>query len=85
MTNYEHITSSKEVLSNFITQVAYARYSPWSSEFSKQFCDNCPTTRYRYEGTNEEDDFHECDFSDGVCPNGDDIDWWLSQEVKETE
>lgn len=28
-------------------------------------------------------DLHECDFTDGKCPHGSDIVWWLQQPVKE--
>lgn len=79
MTNADRIRAmSDEALAEWMSGMAYGRETPWSEPFQKKFCDNCPTVRGTYE-SGREDDFNECDFSDGVCPHGSDIVWWLRQ------
>ena len=82
-TNADRIRAmNDEELAEWMSGMAYGRETPWSEPFQKKFCDNCPTVRGTYE-SGREDDFNECDFSDGVCPHGSDIVWWLRQPVKE--
>lgn len=57
---------------------------PWE-DFAKQFCNSCPVTDVMYiNGRRME--FHACDdlFGPG-CPHGDDVAWWLQQEVDHAE
>ncbi len=82
MTNFESLTTDINVLANFISRCAYIGENVWANSFSNKFCKKCPTTHCIFEdGT--EDDFHECDFRDGICPHGSDIEWWLNQESEE--
>ena len=65
-------------LADFLSKIAYARYTPWSKQFSDKFCKTCK----RITGTLEDGsqiELTECDFSDGVCPHGGDLVWWLNQ------
>ena len=96
MTNFENISSSTEEMSKFICKVAYGRFDPWVELFSQEFCHTCPTTHVIYsriedmngnvicdfekDTKSREDDLHPCDYTDGECPHGDDVSWWLSQE-----
>lgn len=82
MTNFESLTTNINALANFISKCAYGREDVWTYAFNKEFCKKCPTIHCTFED-GKEDDFHECDFSDGVCPHGSDIEWWLDQELKE--
>ena len=43
----------------------------------------CPTTTCTVEGYHHPIDLHECDFTDGKCPHGEDIVWWLQQPAEE--
>ena len=82
-TNADRIRAmSVEELAEFICEIAYGRKTPWSEPFVKKFCDRCPTVRGTY-ASGKEDDFHECDFVDGECPNGSDTVWWLRQPAEE--
>jgi hypothetical protein len=99
MTNFENIRATKDGMSAFIAKVAYGMFDPWAELFARKFCDNCKTTHVTYQriedtdgnvlvqfpsgAKSKEDDLHACDYSDGVCPYGDDITWWLNQECTE--
>jgi len=101
MTNYEYIVSSPEVLAEFINKVAYCGETIWSKPFYNMFCKICPTVHVKYDVIEDmngkvirkfedgekgsEDDLKPCEFSDGFCPNGDEIIWWLDQEYKQNE
>ena len=85
MTNADHINSMTiEEKAGFLSSIAYGRETPWSEPFARRLCDSCPTVHGKYE-SGIEDDFHECDFVDGKCPNGGDIVWWLQQPVEEDD
>lgn len=75
--------ANKQELAAILEKFTYGRYDPWSSEFHNKFCKTCPTITEQIMGYGKELSFHECDYVDGVCPNGDMIEWWLEQEVKE--
>lgn len=84
MTNAQKIRAmSDEELAGFISQIAYARHTPWSSLFERAFCDRCPTETLRLEGYHGPLGLHECDFSDGTCPHGSDVAYWLQQPAEE--
>lgn len=73
-------TMNTQELRDFIESLAFGRETPWSEPFEKACCSKCPVTHATIVETGKEYDFHECDFVDGVCPYGDDIEWWLKQK-----
>ena len=80
MTNAQKIRAmSDEELTVFLSRIAYGRKTPWSDQFAKKFCSSCPTTEYKSECYLKPMHLHECDFTDGKCPNGNEIVWWLRQ------
>lgn len=56
-------------LADFIASLAYKGETPWCVPFRRAFCDKCVST--------------ECDFTDGKCPHGSDIEWWLKQPAEQ--
>lgn len=79
-TNADRIRAmSDEELADLIEKFAYSGETPWCDAFTKEFCDNCPETVVKVEGFSNLQYLHECDFSDGECPHGSDIMWWLQQ------
>lgn len=70
-----------EELAEFLCQLAYAGKDPWSEPFARLFCDQCPEPEYTL-GDGRKLRLHECDFSDGKCPHGNDIVWWLNQPAE---
>ena len=83
-TMFDEIKSfNKDQLANFIYKLAYARETPWDDEFKKTFCDKCPTTKCITE-TGAVLELCECDFSDGKCPHGDPVLWWLSSSTEKS-
>ena len=84
ITNGDRIRSmSDEALADFLAGIAYARNTPWSEPFSNTFCKTCPTVEVTLEGYHEPMNLTECDFSDGVCPHGRDMVWWLQQPAED--
>lgn len=84
ITNADRIRAmSDDELANFLLNVAYAGSDPWAIPFARKFCDNCPTVEGTDPVTEFTMDFHECEFSDGKCPHGTDIVWWLQQPAEE--
>lgn len=84
VTNADRIRGmSDDELAELLSQIAYAMYTPWSEPFSRTCCDSCPVTTVKLEGYCHEIDLHECDFTDGKCPHGGDIVYWLRQPAKE--
>ena len=84
VTNGEYIRSMLDKdLANLLASLAYGRETPWSEPFDKKFCRNCPTVEGTIQETGQTMDFHECDFADGECPHGSDIEWWLQQPREE--
>ena len=80
MNNADKIRSmSDEELTEFLSRIAYGRKTPWSDQFAKKFCSSCQTTEYKSECYLKPMHLHECDFTDGKCPNGNEIVWWLRQ------
>lgn len=71
-----------EELAEFLSRIAYAGKEPWSEPFARLFCDQCPEPEYTL-GDGRKLRLHECDFSDGKCPHGNDIIWWLNQQAAE--
>lgn len=86
MTNADRINSMTiEEKAEFLSSIAYGRETPWCKPFAEEFCKSCPTTTCTAEGYSNPMDLHECDFTDGKCPHGSDIVWWLQQPVKEDD
>ena len=84
VTNADRIRAmSDEELTEFLSRIAYGRKTPWSDQFAKKFCSSCPTTEYKSECYLKPMHLHECDFTDGKCPNGNEIVWWLRQPAEE--
>lgn len=54
---------------------------PWSA-FAEKFCSSCPVIGVLYVNGKREE-YHPCD--DLSCPHGDDVAWWLHQEVDHAE
>lgn len=82
MTNIDNIRSmSVKELEEFLISIAFRRETPWSRPFSEKFCKNCKPIIATVEEFDEPQAFCECDFVDGVCPYGSDIEWWLQQPV----
>ena len=85
-TNADRIRAmTDEELSEFLSSIAYGRETPWSEPFDEKFCKSCPTTTCTVEGYHHPMDLHECDFTDGKCPHGRDIVWWLQQPAGEED
>lgn len=81
-TNGDRIrTMSDEELAEMLSQLHYGRDEPWSSPFARKFCDSCPAPEYTFDDGRKMD-LHECDFTDGKCPHGGDIVWWLQQPAE---
>lgn len=86
MTNADRIRAmSDEELAEFLSSIAYGRETPWSEPFAEKFCKSCPTTTFTCEAYHHPMELHECDFSDGKCPHGSDIIWWLQQPAEEDD
>lgn len=80
MTNAGRINAMTiEEKAEFLSSIAYGRETPWSLPFAEKFCKSCPTTTCTVEGYHHPMDLNECDFTDGKCPHGDNIVWWLQQ------
>ena len=79
-TNADSIRAmTDEELAELLSSIAYDRETPWSEPFDKKFCKSCPTITCTVEGYHHPMDLNECDFTDGKCPHGSDIIWWLQQ------
>lgn len=84
MTNADRINvMTIEEKAEFLSSIAYGRETPWSEPFDEKFCKSCPTTTCTVEGYHHPMDLHECDFTDGKCPHGSDIVWWLQQPTED--
>lgn len=83
ITNNERISAMTiEEKAEFFYNLAYARETPWSEQFSKKFCESCPATKCEVSDYSKPIYLHECEFSDGECPHGSDIMWWLQQPAE---
>ena len=86
MTNADRINAMTiEEKAEFLSSIAYCRETPWCEQFAEKFCKSCPTTTCTVEGYHHPIDLHECDFTDGKCPHGEDIVWWLQQPCGEED
>lgn len=84
MTRADRIRSmSDEKLAEFLSGIAYGRKTPWSKVFEKKFCKNCPVMKCEISGHLNPMFLHECEFDDGKCPHGSDVEWWLRQPAEE--
>ena len=82
-TNADRINAMTiEEKAEFLSSIAYGRETPWSEPFAEKFCKSCPTTTCTVEGYHHPMELHECDFTDGKCPHGTDIVWWLQQPAE---
>lgn len=82
-TNSDRINAMTiEEKAEFLSSIAYGRETPWCEQFAEKFCKSCPTTTCTVEGYHHPMDLHECDFTDGKCPHGEDIVWWLQQPAE---
>lgn len=85
-TNADKIRSmSDEELAEFLYSIAYGRETPWCEQFAEKFCKACPVTKVDIPEYLNPLFLHECDFTDGKCPHGSDIVWWLKQPAEEEE
>ena len=85
MTNAGRINAMTiEEKAEFLSSIAYARETPWSLPFAKKFCNICPKPEYTLDDGRKLK-LHECDFTDGKCPHGSDIVWWLQQPAEEAD
>ena len=75
---------SDDALADFISRIAYGRETPWSKPFLETFCHSCPAPEYALDDGRKMK-LHECDFTDGECPHGGDILWWIEQPAEEDE
>lgn len=83
ITNADRIRSmSDEELAEFISGIAYGRENPWSNLFEEKCCKNCPITKCEISDYLNPIFLHECEFDDGKCPHGSDVEWWLQQPAE---
>lgn len=86
LTNADRINAMTiEAKAEFLSSIAYGRETPWCEQFAEKFCKSCPTTTCTVEGYHHPMDLHECDFTDGKCPHGEDIVWWLQQPAEDAD
>ena len=86
MTNADRINAMTiEEKAEFLSSIAYGRETPWCEQFAEKFCKSCPTTTCTVKGYYHPIDLHECDFTDGKCPHGEDIVWWLQRPCGEED
>ena len=84
-TNADRIRAmTDEELAEMISGIHYDWENPWRTQFARKFCDNCPAPEYTLEDGRKMK-LHECDFSDGKCPHGDSVVWWLQQPAEEVQ
>lgn len=82
-TNSDRIGSmTTEEKAEFISGIAYGRETPWCEPFAEKFCKTCPEPEYTLEDGRKMN-LHECDFTDGKCPHGSSIVWWLQQPAED--
>ena len=86
MTNADRINSMTiEEKEEFLSSIAYGRETPWSEPFAEKFCKSCPETKCEIPDYLNPLFLHECDFTDGKCPHGSAIVWWMLQPAKEDD
>ena len=74
-----------EEKAEFLSSIAYGREAPWSEPFAEKFCKSCPETKCEIPDYLNPLFLHECDFTDGKCPHGSAIVWWMLQPAKEDD
>ena len=74
-----------EEKAEFLSSIAYGRETPWCEQFAEKFCEACPVTKVEIPEYLNPLFLHECDFTDGKCPHGEDIAWWLQQPAGEED
>ena len=80
LTNADKIRyMSDRQLEAFIEKIMLTGDNMWSVPFSKKFCENCQPVATKESPVYGTVEFFECDFADGECPNGKDLEWWLKQ------
>lgn len=77
-------TMTDEELAEMLSQLYYGREEHWSFPFARKFCDSCPAPEYTLDDGRKMN-LQECDFTDGKCPYGSDIVWWLQQPAEEAQ
>ena len=83
MTNADRIQSmTLEELHALLVTVAFDE-SPWDKLFLRECCAKCEPTTGTIVETGQEVKLYECDFTDGKCPHGDAIMWWLLHPAEE--
>ena len=84
-TNYDRIMDmSAEEFAEFLKGTEYR--PPWADAFEKTCCRKCKTeTVTMTDEPKRTLELHPCDFTDGECPHGSDISWWLSQTIEKKE
>ena len=83
-TNADRINAMTiEEKAEFLSSIAYGRETPWCEQFAEKFCKACPVTKVDIPEYLNPLFLHECDFTDGKCPHGSDIVWWLKQPSEE--
>lgn len=84
MTNADRINAMTiEEKAEFLSSISYSRETPWSEPFAEKFCKICPETKCEIPDYLNPLFLHECDFTDGKCPHGSDIVWWLQQPLED--
>ena len=85
MTNADRINAMTiEEKAEFLSSIAYGRETPWSEPFAEKFCKICPETKCEIPDYLNPLFLHECDFTDGKCPHGSYIVWWLQQPLEDS-
>lgn len=80
MTNADKIRYMSDAqLAVFIEKILLTGDEMWSVPFSKKFCEKCQPVATKESPVCGTVEFYECDFADGKCPNGGDLEWWLKQ------
>ena len=85
MNNYDRVMCmTPEKLAEFLKEAEYR--PPWADAFGKECCDKCRTeTVTVMEEPHRTLEVNPCDFTDGECPHGSDITWWLAQRAPTKE
>ena len=85
MNNYDRIMCmTPEKLAEFLTDAEYR--PPWVDAFGKECCDKCKTESVTVmKEPHKTLEVNPCDFTDGECPHGNPVAWWLAQRAASEE
>ncbi|MBQ9551388.1 MAG: hypothetical protein IJU96_01345 [Clostridia bacterium] len=85
MNNYDRVMCmTPEKLAEFLKKAEYR--PPWDDAFVKAFCYKCKTETVTVTDEPKRTlEVNPCDFTDGECPHGSDITWWLAQRAPTKE